>query len=120
VNLSVGTLLIGGAAGLALALFGVKMLVTGTAPGSIARAFRTVRDAGFYHALFGVALIVLVVGTMLAGVAAAVAAGVALLLVAVAIIRHRPRGRSAGTAVEPEDAEKPGDLEKHRTEGSGS
>ena len=56
------TLLIGGAIGLALALFGVRMLITGRAPASTARSFRTVHDAGLYHLLFGLGLLLLVGG----------------------------------------------------------
>jgi hypothetical protein len=90
-DLGAGTLLIGGAIGLALALFGVKMLATGQAPAATARAFRTVRDAGLYHLLFGVALVLLVLGTKLPGGGALGSAVVAVALVAVAVVRFRPR-----------------------------
>jgi hypothetical protein len=94
-SLGVTTVLIGGAIGLALAVFGAKMLVTGRVPSPTARAFRDVRDAAMYHLLFGVALIVLAVGTSLPGGGVpAVASGViAVSLVGVAVIKHRPRGR---------------------------
>jgi len=61
------TLVIGGVIGLALALFGVRMLVTGRAPASTTRSFRTVHEAGLYHLLFGLGLILLVAGTRLPG-----------------------------------------------------
>jgi hypothetical protein len=95
-----GTLLIGGAIGLALALFGVRMLVTGQAPAATSRAFRTVRDAGLYHLLFGIALGLLVLGTKLPGAATAlVSTVVAVALVGVAVARFRPR------RARPQDAE---------------
>jgi hypothetical protein len=94
-DLGLSTLAIGGVIGLALALFGVKLLATGRAPASTQRAFRTVRDAGFYHLLFGVALLILVIGTKVRGPTAAASAVIAVLLVAVAVARFRPRGRRA-------------------------
>jgi len=88
------TLVIGGVIGLALALLGVRMLATGRAPASAARSFRTVHDAGLYHLLFGLGLILLVVGTRLPGHrTGAVTAVLAVLLAAVAVLRYRPRGR---------------------------
>jgi hypothetical protein len=93
-SLGVATALIGGAIGLALAIFGARMLATGRAPSPTARAFRDVRDAGMYHLLFGLALIVLAVGTSLPGGVPAIASAViALSMVGVAVIKHRPRGR---------------------------
>ena len=85
------TLLIGGGIGLLLTIFGVRTLVTGRAP--TVRAFRTVKDAGLYYILFGVALILLSLGTSVRGIAATVASVLAVVLVAVAMIRYRPRGR---------------------------
>jgi hypothetical protein len=88
------TLLIGAAIGLALAGFGVRMLVTGRAPAATARAFRTVHDAGLYHLFFGLGLLLLVGGTRLPGERmATVSAVVAVLLAAVAVVRYRPRGK---------------------------
>ena len=88
------TLVIGGVIGLALALFGVRMLVTGRAPASTTRSFRTVHEAGLYHLLFGLGLILLVAGTRLPGdQTGAVTAVLAVLLAAVAVVRYRPRGR---------------------------
>ena len=88
------TLVIGGVIGLALALFGVRMLVTGRAPASTTRSFRTVHEAGLYHLLFGLGLILLVAGTRLPGDrTGAVTAVLAVLLAAVAVVRYRPRGR---------------------------
>jgi Flp pilus assembly protein TadB len=92
-DLGLWTLVIGGVIGLALALFGVKLLATGRAPASTKRAFRTVREAGFYHLLFGAALLILVIGTKVKGPTAAAGAVVAVPLVAVAVARFRPRGR---------------------------
>jgi hypothetical protein len=88
------TLLIGGAIGLALALFGVRMLITGSAPAGTARSFRTVHDAGLYHLLFGVGLLLLVGGTRLPGDRTSiVTAVVAVMLAGVAVLRYRPRGK---------------------------
>ncbi len=87
------TLVIGGAIGLALALFGVRMLVTGRAPASISRSFRGGRDAGLYHLLFGLGLVLLVAGTGLPGELTGVASAVvAVALAGVAVVRYRPRG----------------------------
>jgi hypothetical protein len=91
-NLGTVTLLLGGAIGLALALFGVKMLVTGRAPASTMRNFPAVRAAALYHLLFGVALIVLVLGQVLfAGTAGTAVSLAAVALVGVALVRYRPR-----------------------------
>jgi hypothetical protein len=88
------TLVIGGATGLALALFGVKMLVTGRAPAPTGRSFRDVRDAGLYHLLFGLGLLLLVAGTKLPGDLTGIAtAVVAVVLAGVAVVRYRPRGK---------------------------
>ena len=97
------TLVTGGTIGLALVLFGARMLVTGRAPASTVRAFRTMHDAGLYHLLFGVGLILLVVGTKLPGDPAGVITAVlAVTLAAVAVVRYRPqaKGEGAGTGVE--------------------
>src|ERR1700754_1149117 len=93
-DLGASTLLIGGGIGLALAVFGVWLLVAGRAPATTLRAFRTVREAGLYHLLFGVALAILVLGTELSGTAAAVSAVLAVPLVAIAVVRYRPRRSS--------------------------
>jgi hypothetical protein len=101
------TLVIGGVIGLALALLGVRMLVTGRAPASAARSFRTVHDAGLYHLLFGLGLILLVVGTRLPGPrTGAVTAVLAVLLAAVAVLRYRPRGKKQETRGKKEVREK--------------
>src|SRR5690349_15299537 len=93
-DLGAATLVVGGGIGLLLALFGAKMLVTGRAPASTLRNFPGVRDAALYHLLFGAALVVMVVGqVVMAGKAAMVANVVAILLVALALIRYRPRRR---------------------------
>jgi len=88
------TLLIGSLIGLALGLFGVRMLITGHAPAATTRAFRTIRDAGLYHLLFGIALLLLVAGTRLPGDRTGIVTAVlAVVVVAVAVIRYRPRGK---------------------------
>jgi hypothetical protein len=94
------TTVLGGVLGLALFVFGMRMLVRGEAPGMIARSFRSARDAGCYHLLFGLALLIYVGGLqMRAAVAGQVAAVFAVVLVAVALVRFRPRGRGpAGKA----------------------
>ncbi|WIM97097.1 hypothetical protein ACTOB_000591 [Actinoplanes oblitus] len=88
------TTVLGGVLGLALFVFGMRMVVRGEAPGMIARSFRSARDAGYYHLLFGLALLIYVGGlhlrTVVAGQAAAL---IAMALVAVALVRFRPRGR---------------------------
>jgi len=92
---STWTAVAGGVIGLVLAGVGARMLITGRAPGGIGRAFRSVRDAGLYHLLFGLGLVVLVVGTQLPGAhTATVTAVVAVLLAGVAVIRYRPRKKS--------------------------
>jgi hypothetical protein len=94
-DLGFSTMLIGAAIGLVIGLFGAKMLATGRAPASTQRAFRSVRDAGLYHLLFGVALLILVIGTTVKGPTAAVTSVLAVAMVAIAVIRFRPRGRRA-------------------------
>src|SRR3954469_3763778 len=97
-DVGLGTLVIGGAVGLALAAFGVRMLVTGQAPASTGRAFRSVPDAGRYHLLFGLALVIIVAGAGWPGPVAPIASAVvAVALVAVAMIRYRPRRGSTTT-----------------------
>ena len=91
-NLGTATLLVGAGIGLLLALFGVKMLVTGRAPASTVRNFPDVRAAALYHLLFGLALLLMVLGQILfAGTADIVASVLAIALVGVALIRYRPR-----------------------------
>jgi hypothetical protein len=82
----------GGSAGLLLSIFGAGMLITGRAPDATARAFRTVADAGRYHLLFGMGLVLVVVGTLVRGAVALISAVVAVVLVGIAIVRFRPRG----------------------------
>src|SRR4051794_30124024 len=64
---STWTMVVGGVAGMVLAVFGAGMLVTGRAPDATTRAFRSVRDAGCYHLLFGVGLALIVFGTARGG-----------------------------------------------------
>jgi hypothetical protein len=91
-DLGTATLLVGGAIGLALALFGVKMLVTGRAPAGTMRNFAGVRTAALYHLLFGVALLVLVLGQVLpAGPANVITSVLAIAMVGLALVRYRPR-----------------------------
>ena len=86
-------MVVGGGAGLILAAFGAGMLLTGRAPDATTRAFRTVRDAGLYHLLFGVGLTLVVLGTALrGGVLTLLFAAAAVVLVGVALVRFRPRG----------------------------
>ena len=94
-NLGTATLLIGGAIGLALALFGVRMLVTGRAPARTVRNFPDVRGAALYHLLFGLALLLMVAGqSLFDGAAGGAASVLAIALVGVALVRYRPRRRS--------------------------
>ncbi|MBB2945354.1 hypothetical protein FB565_005087 [Actinoplanes lutulentus] len=89
-----GTAFLGGLIGLALLGFGARILVSGHAPAVIARSFRADREAGWYHLLFGVALVIFVVGARLPGEASGTTATIlSIALVAVAVVRFRPRGR---------------------------
>jgi hypothetical protein len=91
------TEVLGGVLGLALFMFGMRILVRGEAPGMIARSFRSFRDAGFYHMLFGLALLIYVGGLQMPGaVVGQAAALLAIVLVGVALVRFRPRGRGPG------------------------
>jgi hypothetical protein len=91
---SAWTMVAGGVAGAGLAAYGAWMLISGRAPAATARAFRCVRDAGFYHLLFGVALVLVVIGTGLDnGVVTLVTALLAIGFAGVAVVRFRPRGR---------------------------
>jgi hypothetical protein len=93
-NLGTATLVIGGAIGLALALFGTRMLLTGRAPVVTMRNFPGVRAAALYHLLFGVALLLLVLGqTVFTGQAGVAASLLAIALVGWALVRYRPRRR---------------------------
>ncbi|MGW4942834.1 hypothetical protein ACWEOZ_14760 [Actinoplanes sp. NPDC004185] len=95
-NLGTATLLVGGVIGLVLALFGVRMLVTGHAPAGTARNFPGVRAAALYHLLFGLALLLMVLGqALLTGTARLTATVLAVALVAVALVRFRPRRRNS-------------------------
>jgi hypothetical protein len=95
-SMGVATVLVGGGIGLALALFGVTVLVTGRVPAATGRAFRDTRDAALYHLFFGAALVILALGTSLAGggILAVLAAVIAVALVGVAVVKHRPRART--------------------------
>jgi hypothetical protein len=87
-------MLAGGAAGAGLALFGLVILVTGRAPGPTARAFRSARDAGFYHFLFGAALGLVVIATSIDSPAVTTTITVlAVIMAGLALVRFRPRGR---------------------------
>ena len=95
-NLGTATLLVGGVIGLVLALFGVRMLVTGRAPASTVQNFPGVRAAALYHLLFGLALLLMVLGqALLTGTARLAATVLAVALAAVALVRFRPRRRSS-------------------------
>ena len=85
---------IGAVAGMSLAGYGIWMLAGGRAAGPTARAFRSVRDAGYYHLLFGVALALVVIGTGLdRGLVTLFITLPAIVLAGVAVVRFRPRGR---------------------------
>ncbi|MEU7906027.1 hypothetical protein [Actinoplanes sp. NPDC049118] len=91
-TLGTSTLLIGGAIGLLLAGFGAAMLATGKAPASTLRNFPGVRSAALYHLLFGLAMLLMVLGqALLTGTASLVTSVLAVALVCVAIVRYRPR-----------------------------
>ena len=91
-DLGTATLVAGAGIGSLLTLFGVKMLVTGRAPAGTLRNFPEVRAAALYHLLFGLALLLMVLGQILfAGTADVVASVLAIALVGVALIRYRPR-----------------------------
>ncbi|PRX25923.1 hypothetical protein [Actinoplanes italicus] len=81
--------------GLVLAVFGVRMLVTGRVPALLARSFRSPREAGGYHLLSGVAVLMFAAGTWLPDVAAMAATVLSIGLVAAAGVWFRPRA-SAG------------------------
>lgn len=87
-------MLAGGLAGAGLALFGLVILVTGRAPAPTARAFRCVRDAGFYHFLFGGALGLVVIATSIGSpVVTTTITVLAVVMAGLALVRFRPRGR---------------------------
>ena len=88
-------------AGIVLAVFGAGMLVTGRAPEATTRAFRSVRDAGCYHLLFGVGLTMIVFGTAWGGGPVTLLTTlIAIALVAVAVVHYRPR-RGPGSPRRP-------------------
>ncbi|SNY52018.1 hypothetical protein [Paractinoplanes atraurantiacus] len=91
---STWTLVVGGVAGAVLAIFGASMLITGRAPQATARAFRSLRDAGFYHLLFGVGLGLVSIGTALDNPVVTMTVTIlAVAMVGVALVRFRPRAR---------------------------
>ncbi|MEU8237990.1 hypothetical protein AB0C07_07090 [Actinoplanes missouriensis] len=90
-----GTAVLGGLIGLLLLAFGARVLVSGRAPAVIGRSFRTDREAGFYHLLFGLAVLIFVGGARLVGGSSGTTASViSMALVAVAVVRFRPRARA--------------------------
>ena len=91
------TRVVGGLIGAGLAVFGVRMLLTGRMPPSTERAFRSARDAGWYHLLFGAGLLLVVFGQELPGgvLVTYATAVLAVLLVGWALVKFRPRGRRA-------------------------
>jgi hypothetical protein len=97
-DLGTATLLVGGVIGLVLALFGVRMLVTGRAPAGTVRNFPGVRAAALYHLLFGLALLLMVLGqSLFTGTARLAVTVLAVALVAVALVRFRPRSRRSSS-----------------------
>ncbi|MDY7088030.1 MAG: hypothetical protein SYR96_23360 [Actinomycetota bacterium] len=88
------TMVAGGVAGAGLAVFGLVILVTGRAPAPTARAFRSVRDAGFYHFLFGAALGLVVIATGInSPVVTTTITVLAIIMAGTALVRFRPRPR---------------------------
>jgi hypothetical protein len=88
------TLVIGAMFGLAMTAFGAAVLITGNVPAKTAQAFPRVRDAGLYHLLFGLALILVVAGmNMPGGLPGTLAAVLAVAMVVLAVVRYRPRKR---------------------------
>jgi hypothetical protein len=99
-DLGASTLVIGGVIGLGLAAFGLRMVLSGRAPAATLRTFPGARAAGLYHLLFGLALLLMVLGQTVLGGAARVATIVlAITLVGVALVRYRPRGRKSADDV---------------------
>ncbi|MEU4421259.1 hypothetical protein AB0F81_11580 [Actinoplanes sp. NPDC024001] len=89
-----GTAVLGGLLGLALVAFGARILLRRRAPALIERSFRSAREAGCYHLLFGLAVLLFVAGARLPGARSGQATAVlAVALVGVAVVRFRPRGR---------------------------
>src|SRR5689334_22542268 len=96
--------LVVGGGGVAVAIYGAVILITGRPTRGDRRAFRRTKDAGLYYACFGLALTLLV----LSGVAnqhhqvwlAGAALVTALALVGVAV-RYRPRQDNRGTTSPP-------------------
>ncbi len=87
-------MMIGGAFGLALAAYGGWILFSHQAPALTARSFRTVRDAGYYHLLFGTALSLVVLGAgFTRSMLTTACTGLAVGLVGLALVRFRPRPR---------------------------
>lgn len=90
-------LLIVGAVGVGVAIYGWRILVTGRAMCGDEQAFRRREDAGPYYLCFGLALALLASGSLLglhANATLAVApAVVAMVLIGFATIRYRPRSK---------------------------
>ena len=84
-------------AGAGVALYGVRVLVTGRPTDRARHAFRTTRDAGMYPLVTGSALVLLAVGQWLSdrdGVPTAwayLALVAALVLASLGFLRYRPR-----------------------------
>jgi hypothetical protein len=91
------SMVVGGTIGLGLAVSGAWMLLAKRAPARTTRVFRCVRDAGFYHLLFGVAMVLVVVSLQLnRGVLTSATTLLAIALVGVAVVRFRPRPPAGG------------------------
>jgi hypothetical protein len=86
--------LLTGMVGVAVAIYGAVILLTGRLARGDRRAFRRTKDAGLYYACFGLALTLLVLSTVCNQHGQSLLAGVALIgtmaLVGLAI-RYRPR-----------------------------
>jgi hypothetical protein len=80
--------------GVAAAVYGAAILLTGRALRGDQRAFRRLKDAGFYYLCFGMALTLLVSGVLWIRhhqTLPAVAALVVTIVLAGLVIRYRPR-----------------------------
>ncbi len=86
--------MLGGLVGLVIAVFGARMLVAGRAPRLVGRAFPNAWEAGCHHLLLGVSVIILAVSVLLpAGASRTSLAVMAILLIAIALVRFRPGRR---------------------------
>jgi hypothetical protein len=87
--------LLTGVGGAAVAIYGAVILLTGRATRGDRRAFRRMKDAGFYYLCFGLALALQMLSVLWNEHHQPLLAGLALIgtmaLVGLAVIRYRPR-----------------------------